>query len=368
MSLIIKCRSCRRRIYDESGTCPLCKSSDGLQFIADYWPDGRHGKRAHHKINVDDVTVARRIADKMRMAALHGRKPEEAKKVDESFTIEGLTDDYLSWVRLHRTAGTYREREYSMKYINRIVGNVPVMAFNDLHISIYQESRNAQKVSNKTINKEIYYILGMLRWCREEKGMAVRSVQMKKLPYSRPLPIVLSPGEVAKILKAASPFYRAFILCLYTLGLRFSEAQGLKWDDIDMANMAVRCRQKGGTFKILPMEKRLKAALKAIGPQTMGKYVFVSKITNRPIVNVRKALGSICAKAGISKHVYPHLFRHSVATAMMGDGTNLRTVQAMLGHADIGTTEFYTHVSLDHLRDAGKKIEAGMKKRRLSTG
>jgi site-specific recombinase XerD len=249
-----------------------------------------------------------------------------------------------------------------MKYINRIVGNVPVSTFNEHHISLFQKTRKAQGVGNKTINKELYYIMGLLKWCREEKGLEIRAVKLKKLPYARPLPIVLSPAEVSRILKVAPPFYRALILCLYTLGLRFSEASSLKWEDVDFENMAVRTRQKGGSFKILPLSPRLKAALEEIGPRDRGKYVFVSKGTGQPIVNVRRALKTICAKAGVKKHVHPHLFRHSVATAMMGAGINLRTVQAMLGHADIGTTEFYTHVAMEHLRGAESVIEAGIKR------
>ena len=360
MALIIKCSGCGKRLKDAL-PCPVCGEIK-RRFWVDHYPDGRNGKRVQKPLDekIQNLETASAIDRSTRAANLESRKPGAVKENLTGATIEDLTPDYLQWVRLNKQPGTYTEREYTMVYINRIIGDVPIETFNDHHVSLFQKIRKAQGVSNKTINKELYYVMAFLKWCREEKEMAVRPVKMKKLPYARPLPIVLSPGEVSRILQAATPFYRAFFLCLYTLGLRFSEAQGLKWDDVDIENMAIRCRQKGGTFKILPMHSRLKAALKKIGPPARGKYVFLSKRTGRPIVNVRRAIKAICLKAGITKHVHPHLFRHSVATAMMGAGINLRTVQIMLGHAEIGTTEFYTHVAMEHLRGAESAIEAGI--------
>jgi len=150
------------------------------------------------------------------------------------------------------------------------------------------------------------------------------------------------------------------------------EAAGLKWEDVDFDNRAVRTRQKGGTFKILPMTEPLVTALTGIKPQKLapGDHIFISRRTGRPIVNIRKAIENACEAAGIVKHVNPHLFRHSFATHLLGNGINLRTIQTMLGHADIDTTEWYTHVAMDHLREAGDAIENGLskKKQSVSTG
>jgi len=321
MAVITKCRSCRAIVKDPAMPCPACGSVDKTFFVR-YYPEGRNGKRSWYPLEDTITTIdqARGFDEALRAAALEGRKPGSVRDSLTASTIEDLTPDYLEWVRLHRTKQTYREREYTMRYINAIIGNVPVLAFNDHHISLYQKSRNAQGVSNKTINKELYYVLGFLRWARDEKGLDVRAVKMKKLPYARPIPLVLSPGEVARILEAAPPFYRAFFLALYSLGLRFTEARTLRWSDIDFENNSVRCIQKGGAWKILPLSGSLKAALKVLEGRNESDYVFYSQRSKGPIVNVRKAIKNACVAAKIAKHVSPHLFRHSVATHLMGGG------------------------------------------------
>src|SRR5690606_38993324 len=111
---------------------------------------------------------------------------------------------------------------------------------------------------------------------------------------------------------------------------------------------------KGGSYKIIPVSKWLISSLEAIAPKKKKGYIFISKRSNssgkpEPLTDVRKALKTACTVAKVSKHVTPHLFRHSIATYGMGKNVNLRVIQNYLGHADIGTTEFYTHVQNEHL-------------------
>ncbi len=85
-------------------------------------------------------------------------------------------------------------------------------------------------------------------------------------------------------------------------------------------------------------------------------YIFVSKRNGQPIRDIRKAIARAKRKAGITKKIYPHLLRHSFATHLLGKNVNLRTIQQFLGHSQVGTTEWYTHVTQGHLQDAQKKL------------
>jgi site-specific recombinase XerD len=242
------------------------------------------------------------------------------------------------------------------------------MALNDHHFTAYQHSRKgAGGVSNRTINKELDYFRGFCRWCRKEKKLEIRPIVYEPLPYAKPLPIVLSPGEVVAIIEAAEPFYAAFFIFLYSLGLRKAEAQNLKWKDVDFANKQIRVIQKGGSWKILPLNDWAEVALDAMKAQIKGelvleRYVFASKRGGgkKPIQNVRPAIERACKKAGITKYVHPHLFRHSVATHFMAGGVNMRMIQQFLGHKDQKATAFYTHVSLDHLRGVTERFFPGV--------
>jgi site-specific recombinase XerD len=356
MALIIKCRSCRKRIKSEYSSCPFCQSSE-YRFIIDYWPDGRHGKRVRFPLDekIIDIEIARSIEINTRIAAREARRSEDLPVSPKSMLKE-LIPDYLEWFKLHRTRATCAERLYTIKHIEKILGDVPATQININHINIYKKIRHGQGASNKTINKEMYYISGILKWCRDHKNMDIRPPKIEKLPYSRPIPMVLSTNEISRLLGACEGFHKVFILCLYTLGLRFSEARFLKWNDIDFSNMTIRVVQKGGSYKMLPLNDQLALELKSLQRKDKSEYVFVSRRTGKSICDIRKSLMGICQRAGIRKKVNPHLFRHSIATHMMAAGINLRTIQAYLGHSQIGTTEFYTHVAMEHLRDATERI------------
>jgi site-specific recombinase XerD len=338
-----------------------------MRFIIDYWPRGRHGGR--RQITLPAEIRTRETASKMERDFHQARRPGIIEKTSRSSTIADLFPDYLSWYRLHRATTTWRDVSRAWEHdLKRIFGDTVVTTISDAHFSLYQKLRSAT-VSNRTVNKELNYLSGFLRWCRREKKLDMEKIEYEALPYKRPLPIVLSPDEVVRILAAAEqePVYHVLIMCLYTLGLRISEAKGITVDDFDFGNRSVRVKQKGGSWKILPIndqvieavgklikqiKKRPKDAKKPEGPC----YVFSVRKSGKPFNNIRKALARICKRAEVTKKVTPHLFRHSIATHLMGADVNLRTIQQYLGHTQIATTEFYTHVALGHLRSAQNKI------------
>jgi integrase len=258
-------------------------------------------------------------------------------------------------------------------HLSRLLGNEKLMALNAHHILAYQRRRKAEKrktrgvegtVSNRTIMKELDYFSGFLTWCRREKKLAVPEIRIEPLPYERPIPMVLSPDEVAGIIEAAEPVYKALFLCLYSLGLRLAEARNIRGQDVDMKYNVVRVIQKGGTYKLLPLNDWVRAALKPLIPKEPKAYIFENPRTGEPYINLRKAIDRACKRAGVTKHVTAHLFRHSIATHFLAQDVNLRTIQQYLGHSQVQTTEFYTHVAVGHLRSASdglfKGVSAGL--------
>ena len=180
----------------------------------------------------------------------------------------------------------------------------------------------------------------------------------------RSLPHVLSREEVERLLRAPDPddeFYTrdtALLEVFYACGLRISELAALRMNQVSLEEGAVRILGKGSKVRLVPLgamaAKRLKLWLpdrQALSP--LDDSVFISKrrkgMARSTVWRIIKNYARI---ANIRQNVTPHMLRHSFATHMLDNGADLRAVQEMLGHADIATTQIYTHVSVDRLRRA----------------
>lgn len=359
MALIVKCRACSRRMPRDATACPACGHASNV-LIIDYRPHGRNGKRVRLKLPESIVSPAEAQEIERSLKAARHRKREDPLAPQDA-TVDQMFPDYLAWYRLRRSPRTVEDLEYThRRHISRIIGAEQIAELNIAHVNLYQTMRKIDGVANRTINKELDYLSGFLRWCRDTHAIPC-GVPRDRLPAKRPIPIVLTADEVARIIEAAAPLYRAFFLCLYSLGLRKAEARLLKWHDFDFEGMSLRVLQKGGSFKALPVPGILFRALEALPryPEGMNPagYVFFNPVTRKPIFDVRDAIRRACKAAGVCKKVTPHLFRHSVATHMMERKVNLRIIQLFLGHTAIGTTQWYTHVGAESLRDAQDQIE-----------
>lgn len=168
----------------------------------------------------------------------------------------------------------------------------------------------------------------------------------------KPLPVVLSRDEVDQLLKAVrNPKYRALLMTAYGAGLRVSELVALRVEDIDSRRMVIRVRQgKGKKDRYVMLSPKLLAELrdywKTARPTT---WLFPGRRTGRPLSRhlVAVACRRAARRAGINKNVTPHTLRHSFATHLLDAGTDIRTIQALLGHRSLRTTAIYTYVSME---------------------
>lgn len=166
------------------------------------------------------------------------------------------------------------------------------------------------------------------------------------------LPVVLSRDEVRRLFAAARRIKsRAILMTLYASGLRVSELVGLKVGDIDSQRMAIRvCQGKGKKDRYVMLSPTLLATLrdywKAYRP---SDWLFPGKDPQKQLD--RQTVNSICRSAGrrarLARRISPHTLRHTFATHLLEAGTDIRTIQALLGHRSLRTTALYTYVSLD---------------------
>jgi integrase/recombinase XerD len=189
------------------------------------------------------------------------------------------------------------------------------------------------------------------------------------LPYPkdrRRLPTVLSLEEVTRLINAAGNLLqRALLMTLYGTGMRRTEVSLLKVSDIDSQRMMVRVeRGKGGAGRDIPLSPALLETLREYWRWKKPRiYLFPSSERKRgkeqPISDktVWYACKEAAHHAGLTKRVSPHCLRHSFATHLLEGGTDLRTIQILLGHGDLETTAKYLHLSQRHLRAVASPLE-----------
>ena len=193
-----------------------------------------------------------------------------------------------------------------------------------------------------------------------------RPEMVPHIPYPRQKrrqPVVLSPGEVVRLLKAMPNLkHRTVAMVLYGAGLRISEALKLELSDIDSERMVLTVRHgKGDQDRQVALAEVLLEALRtywrAYRPR---RWLFPGKTTDQPLgpSTIQRALKAARVRAGIAKPAGPHVLRHSYATHLMEAGTDLRVIQTLLGHRSLRTTQVYTHVATERLRGTRSPLDA----------
>ena len=174
----------------------------------------------------------------------------------------------------------------------------------------------------------------------------------------RKLPQVLDVDEASALVETDSGGKlavrdRAMLELFYSSGLRLSELVGLRWIDLDLDSGEVRVLGKGSKTRIVPVGRHAIAALRALGAeQGMPAESPVFRGRGGAPINPRTVqlrMNKLALQQNLPKHIHPHLLRHTFASHMLESSGDLRAVQELLGHADIATTQIYTHLDFQHL-------------------
>ena len=243
----------------------------------------------------------------------------------------------------------------------------------------YLAELSRRRLRASSISRKVSAIRGLFRFLNDSEKIPVDPTLTLESPkIGRKLPVVLDyQSEVVKILEkpdvstALGKRDKALLEILYACGLRISEATNLKLADQALRDRFMVVLGKGSKQRVVPFGKEAAFWLREYLNKARGKlakshsqnYVFLNHHGRRlSRMGAWKILQSYAAKAGIGKKVHPHTLRHSFATHLLKGGADLRTVQELLGHADISTTEIYTHVDAGYLKQVHKNChprEAG---------
>jgi integrase/recombinase XerD len=278
-------------------------------------------------------------------------------------TERGLSDNYqLSTRRSLETFAAWAQRKEL----------VQPSAITLAHLQDFLSERKRAGLAASSIKLEIVALKIFFRWLTVRARIPHDVADVLPLPrLTRYLPETLNEMLVEKLLAAVDTTLplglrdRAMLELLYASGLRASELTGARLETLDLDNRMIRVTGKGNKTRIVPVGTKACEAINAylaterprLVSKRTGSHVFLShhgkSLTTTRLWQIVKGAAK---RAGIETNVYPHLLRHSFATHLLGGGADLRIIQEMLGHADISTTQIYTHVESGRLKAVHKKF------------
>ena len=288
--------------------------------------------------------------------------------------MDALLDHFINYLRIERGLSDNTVQAYSgdlmrfSEYLTR--KNCTPVDISSQDISDYIITL-AKDFSPRSIARNISSIKTFFRFLTTEghiENNPARLVETPRMP--RRLPDFLNKGEVDRLLSQpdqSTPLGkrdRAMLEILYATGLRVSELVGLKVMDVNLESGFLRTMGKGSKERVIPLGKKSCEALK----EYLGEgRLSISKGRNPPrlFLNSRgkpisrqgfwKIIKAYGIKANITKKLTPHSIRHSFASHLLEGGADLRSVQILLGHADISTTQIYTHITRERLKELHEK-------------
>ncbi len=294
--------------------------------------------------------------------------------------------EFLDSLELERGRSLKTIENYS-HYLNRFyeyAGDIQVGKITDKTIAGWRKWLNrlttddGRTVSLTTINYHLIAMRSFLKYLARRNIESLPPERIELASTKRPQVAFLEAEEVARLVEAASDDTlagqrdRAIILMLFSSGLRVSELVGLNREDINTSRGEFTIRGKGqkdrpvflseaaasaiNRYLALRTDKADPLFIHVAGAKAGDRDAEAGRLTTR---SVQRIIEKARIKAGITKHVTPHTLRHSFATDLLSHGADLRSVQEMLGHANVATTQVYTHLTSPKLREVHKKFHSG---------
>jgi integrase/recombinase XerC len=293
--------------------------------------------------------------------------------------------DYLRYLRYERRMSPNTERNYQrdIEALCRFLEREDLGGWGDVdsyHIRAFASWCHRRGLAPRSIQRRMSALRSFFRFLLREgkvESNPAADVPSPKLP--KRLPKTLDVDQIARLLEidGDSPLAlrdRAIMELFYSSGMRLAELVGLKVTDLDLAEGSVRVLGKGSKTRILPVGSKAREAIRAwLGarsdfPGHDLDALFLSRRGQALSARaVQARLREWSRRIGLATGVNPHLLRHSFATHLLESSGDLRSVQELLGHADISTTQIYTHLDFQHLARIYDKSHPRARKRERDT-
>lgn len=285
-------------------------------------------------------------------------------------------NDYLHYLTIERGLSLNTRKSYErdlLQYLHYLEDE-QITSWQDVDRYVvinYLEKMHDEKKAPATVTRMITSLRRFHQFLRQERLTDHDPIQHIDTPKKvQKLPSTLSLTEVERLIETPDTTQnlgirdRAILEVMYATGMRVSELVGLKLSDLHLSLGLVQTLGKGDKERIIPLgdyaiqwlERYLDEARPLLVANPSETHVFVNHHgTGLSRQGIWKNLKQLVREAGINKEVTPHTLRHSFATHLLENGADLRTVQELLGHADISTTQIYTHITKKRMTDVYKQ-------------
>ena len=277
----------------------------------------------------------------------------------------------MRYLEIERNASKHTIINYSidLNSLKDFAGETPVEKIDYVMLRRYLVILKEKNLSKVSVARKIASIRSFFKFlCREGIVKTNPATSLSTPKRDKYLPKFLDEADVVKLIESpegegeAALRDRAILETLYSTGIRVSELVGLNINNIDQIGGVVKVYGKGKKERIVPIGERALQAVRQYlrkrryGESDEGKALLLNKsggrITDR---SIRRIINKHIVKTSIKEKISPHTLRHSFATHLLNHGADLRSVQELLGHANLSTTQIYTHVTTERLKSAYEK-------------
>ncbi len=302
--------------------------------------------------------------------------------------VQHLVEDFLQYLRHERGQAEHTQKTYAA-LLNKFINWAQKHGLNDWKavelkhlMSFLQHERerpladepleSTKRLSSESVYLEIAALRALYRYAETEKLLPVNVAENLSLPRRwKRLPKALSNEEIGKLLTPELPEAperlcdQAVLELGYASGLRLAELCQLRLEQLHLEAGFINVIGKGNKERVVPVGKQAIEALnrylaagrpKLVTPKSPATVFLTRRGTPFATVTMWLRIKHRVSRAGVSRNITPHMLRHSFATHLLEHGADLRVIQELLGHANISTTEVYTHVTGNRLRDIHKKF------------
>jgi tyrosine recombinase XerC len=287
-------------------------------------------------------------------------------------TLLDLRERFLLYLDGEKNASPHTIKNYAIDLAEffAFVGERRAAEIDYLEIRKFLAHLKGKSYSKSTISRKLACLRSFFKFLVRENLLSANPASAVATPKrEKRLPVFLDVEEVTRLLDAAggdapaAKRDKAILETLYTSGIRVSELVGLNLADVDLLSGMLRVRGKGKKERIVPIGRKAQDAIESYLEKRTGTHgksrdaLFLNKngtrLTDR---SVRRVLLKVASRASLAKEISPHMLRHSFATHLLDRGADLRSVQELLGHESLSTTQIYTHVTTKRLKEVYDKV------------